>query len=250
MTRVAAWRSVAMVLVLGTTGWAGSTLDLTLGSLSPNAGVVWDDYLSGSWAIAGNDATFQDVYQYLPQANTAANAAVIGANAVAVATTQPGSVAAAAFATAGPGSSAAYAYADQRIWFTTSQGSDLQIDLTFTVAQSLSAGWNEAAFADASIGLSLYREGGVLDSMADDALVDESAVYIWNSADAGNSLSEQFSDMLSVLGSFSPGEVGYVWLSVDGQAVAVTIPAPSAMLLGMTGACLVGFLRCRFLWWG
>jgi len=234
------------VLVGGTAALAGSALDVTLGSLSSDD-VAWGGYFSNSWAVAGNDSTSQDAFESLAQPNTAASASVTDAGADAMAATQEGSVAVAAFATTGPGSSAAYAYADQWVWFTTDEEGDLQFDLDFTITQSLSSQMDETAFADTSVGLSLYREGGIMDSMADDTLIDESTLYLWNFVDAGDSLSDQFSDTLSVWGSFAAQEVGYVWFGVDGQATAAVIPAPGAALLGMIGVGLIGSLRRRAL---
>ncbi len=238
---------VAAVLVWGSVGQAGSSLDVTLGSLSFDENVVWGGYLSGSWAVAGNDWISQSEDEFLALANTAASAAVSGADAAAGAQTGETGIGVIAAATTGPGSSAAYAYAEQSIWFTAQGDAELQFGAEYSITHLLSSQLNETAFADASVRLSLYREGGMMDTMADDVLVDESTLYVWNFVENGDSLSSGVTDVLSVFGSFAPEEIGYVWLQVDGQATAAAIPAPGALLLGAIGAALARFLRRRVL---
>lgn len=237
----------ATVLTFAPVGQAASSLDVTLGSLFTENDIIWGGYLSGSWAVAGNDSISQDVSEFLPQAGTTADAAVTGADAGASALTQEGMVRAVVSATTVPGSSAAYAYAEQTIWFTADGNADLQFDMAYAIARLLSSQPNEAAFADASVALGLYREGGAVDTMEDDALVDDATLYLWNFVESGDSLSLDTADTLSVFGSFASEEVGYLWLRVDGQATAAMIPAPGALLLGAIGTGLAGLLRQRVL---
>jgi len=228
-------------------GQAASSLDVTLGSLFTENDIIWGGYLSGSWAVAGNDSISQDASEFLPQAGTTADAAVTGADAGASALTQEGMVRAVVSATTGPGSSAAYAYAEQTIWFATESDADLQFDMEYAITRLLSSQSNETAFADASVALSLHREGGLMDTMEDDVLIDEATVYLWDFVEDGDSLSLGTGDTLSVSGSFTSQETGYLWLRVDGQATAAAIPAPGALLLGAIGTGWIGYLRRRFL---
>jgi hypothetical protein len=236
---------VAAVSMLGPVGQAASSLNVTLGPLSSDGTVVWGDYLSGSWTVAANDSTFQNVSQFAAQADTAAQAVVTGADAGATALTQEGTATASAFATTGPGSSAAYAYAEQTIWFRAASDIDPQFHVDYGITQLLSSALQETAFADATVGLSLYREGGTLATADDDTLVDESILYRWNFVDSGDSWSEHTDDTLFVSGPFLSQELGYVRLRVDGQAVTAITPVPSGFLLGAIGTGLVGFLRRR-----
>lgn len=241
------WKAAFVMVwsIWGSVGWATSSTDVAVGSLSGGDDVTWGGLLSGSWAIAGNDSLSQEAYEFLPQSDTAATASVTGADAEATAGTQDALVRALASATPGPGSSAAYAYADQRLWFTATTSGTLQFEVEYSISHLLSSQLNETAFADASVGLSLYREGGVTDIMDDDILIKECTFYMSNFVQAGDSLSDGAAAVLSVAGSFEPCEMGYLWLRADGQATGTVIPAPGALLLGVIGTALVGRFRRR-----
>ena len=116
----------------------------------------------------------------------------------------------------------------------------------YVITRLLSSQPNETAFADASLALSLYREGGLMDTMNDDVLIDEATLYLWDFVEGGDSLFLGTGDTISVSGSFASYETGYLWLRVDGQATAAAIPAPGALLLGAIGAGLTGYVRRRF----
>ncbi len=239
--------SMTMLLVWSSVGWATSSIDVAIGALSGGDDVTWSGFLSGSWAVAGNDSFSQEDYEFLPQSDTVATAFVTGADAEAAAWTLDAFAQVMASATPGPGSSAAYGYADQQIWFTATQSGTLQFGVEYAIEHLLASQSNETAFADASVGLSLYREGGVMDIKDDDILIKESTLYVSNFVADGDSLSDYTAGVLSVAGGFAPQEVGYLWLRVDGQATGSVIPAPGALLLSAIGAGLVGWLRRRAL---
>lgn len=137
-------------------------------------------------------------------------------------------------------------YAEQRIWFEAQADAGLQFDIDYAITHLLSSQVHETTFADATVGVSLYREGGVLDSTADDTLVDASTFYFWNAASDGTSWSEYTDGTFSLWGLFTSYEMGYVQLNLDGQATAAVAPVPGALLLGMLGMGTAGVLGRRF----
>jgi len=95
----------------------------------------------------------------------------------------------------------------------------------------------DSAGGSAIVALTLYDEF--------DNVVDEDFFDIYPYVQDGDDASDSILGTLSVSGMFAPGGIAKVMFSADAEAMAYSVPAPGALLLGTFGAGLAGWLRRR-----
>ena len=152
-----------------------------------------------------------------------------------------GPMAAVATASATPGagvSAASYGYGYNAIQFLVLD----TVPVTFTADYLIDIGLStdvagDTAGGSAVVALSLYDELG--------NLVDEDVFDLYPYVENGDDFYGTPYGTLSVSGLFATGTLATVTVWADAEAMAYSVPAPGALLLGTFGAGLAGWLRRR-----
>jgi len=135
-------------------------------------------------------------------------------------------------------SAASYGYGFSAFQFVAAVGGPLTFAAPYELLIDLSTDLvGDTAGGSAMVVLSLYDEVG--------ALLDEDVFDLYPYVENGDFGTWNPSGTLSVSGTLPEGAVGTVTLWADAEAMAYSVPAPGALLLGSLGAGLVGWLRRR-----